>query len=67
MKGTSGVTERDRDFLGGSADENPPASAGNKAWSGQIPHAAEHLSLLAAAPDPVNSKACAPQQEKPPQ
>lgn len=25
-------------------------------WSGQIPHEAEHLSLLAAAPDPVNPK-----------
>ena len=36
-------------------------------WSGKIPHAAEHLSLLAATPDPVNPKACAPQPEKPPQ
>lgn len=25
-------------------------------WSGQIPHEAEHLGLLAAAPDPVNPK-----------
>ena len=36
-------------------------------WSGKIPHAAEHLSLLAATPGPVNPKACAPQPEKPPQ
>ena len=36
-------------------------------WSGKIPHAAGQLSLWASTTELVLPKACAPQQEKPPQ
>ena len=70
-----------RGFLGGSVVENPPANAGHgfDPWSGNVPHATEQLSpwattteLVLQSPgavstEPWRPRACALQQEKPPQ
>ena len=49
--------------------KNPPANAGDRfePWSGKIPHAAEQLSPPATNTEAHAPRACAPQQEKPPQ
>ena len=57
-------------FPGGAVVENLPANAGVhgfESWSGKIPHAAEQLSLWATTTEARAHRACAPQQEKPPQ
>ena len=33
--------------------KNPPANAGDKPWSGKIPHAAEQLSLCTTTTEPA--------------
>ena len=53
-------------FPGGSVVKNPPADAGDP-WSRKIPNVTEQLSPCATAIEPVHPRACAPQQEKPPQ
>ena len=49
--------------------KNPPANAGHRfeLWSGKIPHATEQLSPRATTTEARTPRACALQQEKPPQ
>ena len=59
------------DFPGGIVDKNPPANAGDMGpipgRGTKIPHAEEQLSLRATTTKLPCPRACAPQQEKPPQ
>ena len=57
-------------FPGGAVVKNPPANAGDhgfEPWSGKIPHAVEQLSPCATTTEACAPRACALQQEKPPQ
>ena len=59
-----------RDFPNGPAVENPPANVEDLSWIPgllSIPHAAGQLSPCITLTDPMCSRACALQQEKPPQ
>ena len=58
------------DFPGDTVVKNPPANAGNKGSSpgpGRSQHAAEQLSPCATTTEACAPRACALQQEKPPQ
>ena len=57
-------------FPGGAVVKNPPAKAGDTGSSPslrKIPHAAEQLSPCTTTTEALVPRACAPQQEKPPQ
>jgi len=58
------------DFPGGPVVKNPPANAGDTGfdpWSRKIPHAAGQQCPCTTTTEVCMPRACAPQQEEPPQ
>ena len=57
-QGSEAGKRKEKDFPGGTVDENPPVNAGDMVWSlvqeaWKIPHASEQLSPRATITEPV--------------